>query len=225
MEIFDLANQSQSIRAYFPDDYASNPSTFISPPTTTTDTTFSSMLFPSTSNSSSDLLLTGLTLSDANTLNPSQGQASQSGVSISMPIFHPQGLGATQVGVEFVLALEQPCLGHHYSHCTDAEGSGHEMMLMSPIMSRSPALNSLLEPRSGLPSGSKWTVPAVELEKLLEFSDRLSLDGEITPVEVWQRIRQHPNFSLLTRDGLKALQTTLVPQVMCYGYVSSEGNS
>lgn len=142
-----------------------------------------------------------------------------------MPVSHPQGLGATQVGVEFVLALEQPCLGHHYAHAIDAEGSGHEMMLMSPIMSRSPALNASTEPRSGLPSGSKWMVPAVELEKLLEFSDRLSLDGEITPVEIWQRIRQHPNFGILTRHGLSALQTTLVPKVTCYGYVPTRRNS
>ncbi|KAK5058626.1 hypothetical protein LTR84_010890 [Exophiala bonariae] len=225
VEIFTLADQSQSIRAYFPEDYIPNPSTFISPPTTSTDTTFSSMLNPSTSTSSSDLLLTGLTISDAPSFTPSHGQSSQSGLNVSMPVYHPHGLGSTQVGVEFVLALEQPCLRHHYSHCIDAEGSGHEMMLMSPIMSRSPALNASLDPRSGLPSGSKWTVPAVELEKLLEFSDRLSLDGEITPVEVWQRIRQHPNFSLLTREGLTALQNTLVPQIRCFGYVPSGGNS
>lgn len=223
VEIFALADQSQSIRAYFPDDYISNPTTaFISPPTTTTTathTSFSSMPLHSGSTSSSDFLLTGLTISDAPSLNPSQGHSSQSGVSVSMPVTHPQGLGATQVGVEFVLALEQPCLGHHFAHSNDAEGSGHEMMLMSPIMSRSPALNASMDPRSGLPSGSKWTVPAVELEKLLEFSDRLSLDGEITPVEIWQRIRQHPNFGLLTRHGLSALQSTLVPKVTCYGYV------
>lgn len=212
VEIFALADQSQSIRAYFPEDYSWNPTAHISATTT-------SMPFPSGSTSSSDFLLAGLAISDPPSL--SQDHSSQSAVSVAMPVFHPQGLGATQVGVDFVLALEYVCLSHHASHCGDAEGSGHEMMLLSPIMCRSPPLNSSLQPGSGVPSGSKWTVPAVELEKLLEFSDRLSLDGEITPVEIWQRIRQHPNFCHLTRDSLNVLKTTLVPEVKCYGYVTT----
>lgn len=217
VEIFDLADQSQSIRAYFPDDYSSssNRATTAAPFISSAAATASSMPFPSGSTSSSDFLLTGLTISDAPSL--SQDYSSQSGVSVTMPVFHPQGLGATQVGVDFVLALEYVCLKHHASHFDDAEGSGHEMMLLSPIMCRSPPPNPSLQPGSGLPSGSKWTVPAVELEKLLEFSDRLNLSGEITPVEIWQRVRQHPNFSLLTRDTLEILKQTLVPEVKCYG--------
>ena len=130
---------------------------------------------------------------------------------------HPHGLGATQVGVDFVLALEHVCLGHHAAHSVDDDGSGHEMMLMSPIMWRSPPLNVTTQAGSGLAAGARWSVPAVELEKLLEFSDRLSLDGEVTPVEAWQRVRQHPNFSNMTRDGLDALKETLLPEVQCYG--------
>ena len=57
----------------------------------------------------------------------------------------------------------------------------------------------------------------MELEKLLNFSNKLSLDGEITPVEAWQRIRQHAHFEMLTTDGLDALKEMLLPQVNCYG--------
>ncbi|KEF54654.1 uncharacterized protein A1O9_09096 [Exophiala aquamarina CBS 119918] len=223
VEIFDLADRSQSIRAYFPDGYlsSSNPTAtatappFISPTSAGAAITTASMPFPAGSTSSSDFLLTGLTISDAPSL--SQDHSSQSGVSVTMPVFHPQGLGATQVGIDFVLALEYVCLKHHASHFDDADGSGHEMMLLSPIMCRSPPLDVSLQPGSGLASGAKWTVPAVELEKLLEFSDRLNLSGELTPVEIWQRVRQHPNFSLLTRDTLEILKLTLVPEVKCYG--------
>jgi len=225
VEIFDLADQSQSIRAYFPDDYitASICATTAAPfiPAAATTATGSSMPFPSGSTSSSDLLLSGLTISDAPSL--SQDHSSQSEVSVTMPVFHPQGLGATQVGVDFVLALEYVCLQHHASHFSDVEGSGHEMMLLGPIMSRSPLPDSSRRPGSGVPSGAKWTVPAVELEKLLEFSDRLNLSGEITPIEIWQRVRQHPNFSLLTRDTLEFLKKALVPEVKCYGYVYHSG--
>jgi hypothetical protein len=136
---------------------------------------------------------------------------------ISTPMPHPQGLGATQVGVDFVLALEYVCLEHHAVHSVDADGSGHEMMLLSPIMSRSPPLMQTTQPGSGLPDGTRWSVPAVELERLLEYSDRLNLDGEITPVEAWQRIRQHPNFSALSREGLEDLRASLLPEVKCYG--------
>ena len=161
---------------------------------------------------------------------------------------HPQGLGTTQVGVDFVLALEHVCLEHHAHPATADDATGHEMMLMSPIMwhspgrqqhmgrssrsgpgsvgigggNKSPPPSSSTEPQKAsnplLPAGTtRWNVPALELEKLLDFSDKLSLDGEITPVEAWQRIRQHPNFEGMSRDSLDALKETLLPEVTCYG--------
>ncbi len=137
------------------------------------------------------------------------------GTSIAMP--HPNDVGTTQTGVDFVLALEHVCLEHHAVHSVDMEGTGHEMMLMSPIMRCSPPLVQTTHAGSGLPDGTKWSVPAAELEKLLECADRLSLEGEMTPVEAWQRIRLHPNFKSLTREGLEEIKTRLVPEVRCYG--------
>ncbi|KAK4944312.1 hypothetical protein LTR10_016198 [Elasticomyces elasticus] len=133
------------------------------------------------------------------------------------PMAHPHGLWTAQTGVDFVLGLEQVCLEHHAVHSVDVEGTGHEMMLMSPIMSRSPPLQQTTEPGSGLPDGAVWSVPSVELERLLEFADRLRLDGEITPVEAWQAIRQHPSFPNLTREGLDSMKLMLLPEVKCYG--------
>lgn len=207
IELFTLSETQQSIRALFPEDYLFDPAHLSTAATT-------SFPGPSGSTSSSDLLA-GLTISDAPSLSDDFGF--HSGGSIAMPTFHPHGLGATQVGVDFVLALEYVCLSHHVAHSACEEGSGHEMMLLSPIMNHSPPLNAATQPGSGLASGATWCVPAVELEKLLEFSDRLSLDGEITPVEGWQRIRQHPQFGVLTRDGLEVMKTALVPEVKCYG--------
>ncbi|OCT45688.1 hypothetical protein CLCR_01540 [Cladophialophora carrionii] len=205
------------------------------------------------STTSSSDLFSGLTISEAPTSLHAPSIYSQTASSappappISTTMPHPQGLGATQVGVDFVLALEHVCLEHHTEHANADDGSGHGMMLMSPIMWHSPApqaagrntttprrqqrqqqqqlpsspaatrLTAPAPTSSGLPSGTRWSVPAIELEKLLDFSDRLSLDGEITPVEAWQRIRQHPNFDGLTRDGLETLKQTLLPEVTCYG--------
>lgn len=213
------------------------------------------------STTSSSDLFSGLTISEAPTSLHAPSIYSQAAsiappippISSAMP--HPQGLGATQVGVDFVLALEHVCLEHHNPgapHGGGEEGSGHEMMLMSPIMWHSPARQQQPSSRGGTASpssttpqpvpcsargaaphpltattaagsfpssatGTRWSVPAIELEKLLDFSDKLSLDGEITPVEAWQRIRQHPNFEGMTRDRLEALKATLLPEVTCYG--------
>ena len=139
---------------------------------------------------------------------------------------HPHGLDATQVGVNFVLALEQPCLWHYGVISPEllvqgSVGTGHEAMLSSPIMSRAP--NFSFHPlRIGRPAGSQWSVPAVELERLLDLSQQIDLDGEITPVQAWQTIRYHPGFEALLPEQLDGLRETLLPMVKCYGYVISQ---
>ena len=239
-----LGFPNQTIRAQMPPPE----SYFPAPPPqqgnilSSSDLPFNPLSHTGSTTSSSDLF-SGLTISDAPTSLHAPSIYSQTASSappvppISAAMPHPQGLGATQVGVDFVLALEHVCLDHHAEHATAAGGSGHEMMLMSPIMWHSPArqaaarsqpsaarqpspeatTHATAQTRSGLPSGTRWSVPAIELEKLLDFSDKLSLEGEITPVEAWQRIRQHPNFGELNRDGLEALKETLLPEVTCYG--------
>jgi hypothetical protein len=60
-------------------------------------------------------------------------------------------------------------------------------------------------------------VPAIELENLLSLSQLLQLDGEVTPIEIWQRVHQHPQFRELTNERLDRLRDELLPQVVCYG--------
>jgi hypothetical protein len=245
IELFGFPNQQLRAQmpppeSYFPGAAAQQQGPNVLNPA---DVSYSNLLHSGSTTSSSDLF-SGLTISEAPSSLHAPSIYSQTAssappippISSSMP--HPQGLGATQVGVDFVLALEHVCLEHHAEHSAAHEGSGHEMMLMSPIMWHSPARQDAQHashsqraspqpptsaaqqpphPSSGLPTGTRWSVPALELEKLLDFSDKLSLNGEITPVEAWQRIRQHPNFEGMTRDGLDALKETLLPEVTCYG--------
>lgn len=140
-----------------------------------------------------------------------------------LPSSHPLGLDATQVGINFVLALEHPCLYHHGIPSVPMLahgdlGYGHSLMLSSPIMEHSPkySLNPL---KLGFAKGATWTVSAVELEKLLSFSDQIDLEGEITPVQVWHTIINHPNFHCMTPERLEALRDALLPSVKCLGYV------
>jgi hypothetical protein len=84
-------------------------------------------------------------------------------------------------------------------------------------MSRCPAPIDTSSKREVIDAKYKWTVPTIEVEKLLEFSSRLTLDGEITPVEAWARIKGHPNFVELDQKRLDMLKAVLVPEVLCYG--------
>lgn len=207
VELLGHPDLSQTFQTQFPAEYPyMGSSSHIS----------SSSPLPSRPGVSSRQFFPGMEIGAATSSDPTPA----SGVSldnISEPMPHPEGLGSTQVGIDFVLALEYICLEHHALHSANSEGSGHEMMLSSPIMFRSPPLLQTTQPGSGLPDGTRWTVPAVELEKLLDFSGRLDLDGEITPVEAWRRIRLHAGFAALTRDGLETLRVTLLPEVKCYG--------
>ena len=134
---------------------------------------------------------------------------------------HPYGLDSSQVGIDFVLALEHPCLYHHQlpnPELAGMIGTGHELMVSSPVM-RAPGAPGVQtkgkQPR--LPTPAKWNVPAIELEKLLSFTQGLDLDGEITPIQAWQRIRMHPNFSDMTPTALEVLRESLMTVVTCYG--------
>ena len=146
-------------------------------------------------------------------------------IDMPTPVQHPYGLDSSQVGVDFVLALEHICLWHAQNPSPmlgPESGTGHHLMMIHPILAKSPprpGLKSgqLAAPHTPMPTGMKWTVPAVELEKLLSFSEGLDLDGEITPVEAWQRLRTHPKFMTLTPTALETLRAALLTVVQCYG--------
>ena len=136
---------------------------------------------------------------------------------------HPYDLDAAQIAVDFVLDLEKPCLSHHGPEVHDGEFSGHKLMVQTPIMAHSSTPQHVfnMKPRGELPNDATWTVPAVEVDRLLNLSSRLSLEGEITPIEAWQKIKQHPGFATLDKQRLEQLKTILLPEVQCYGYVRS----
>lgn len=131
------------------------------------------------------------------------------------------GTSGTQSGINFVLALERICLPHH--KLTSPElliyeqlGTGHGQMLSSPAMACVPPAST--DARDiPLQAGCRWNVPAIELENLLSLSQLLQLDGEVTPIEIWQRVQTHPRFRELTQERLDRLRDQLLPQVICYG--------
>ena len=90
-------------------------------------------------------------------------------------------------------------------------------MIQSPILSRCPAPISADSKLEHIDTSYTWSAPALEVEKLMALSKRLTLDGEITPVEAWRRITQHPGFQFLDKANIESLKEMILPEIMCYG--------
>ncbi|KAI5789158.1 hypothetical protein EDC01DRAFT_617097, partial [Geopyxis carbonaria] len=122
------------------------------------------------------------------------------------------------IGVEFVLALERPCM-EHMKFLTngsvnnpDSEFHGHALMLSCP-----PERHSLHNPSQdwGLKT---FDLPVTDLSKLFHLSNRLQLDGELTPIAVWATITSHAQFQELELADFEVLRQSLLPKVSCHGF-------
>lgn len=130
--------------------------------------------------------------------------------------------------INFVLSLEQPCIYHHRLYSPellitgDIGATGHSSMLSNIVVNRAPGFS--LNPLAfGYRPDAKWQTPIVELEQLLETSKQLGLDPEeITPIQIWNLVRQHPKFEAFTLGHLDMLRSRVHSAVKCYGSVSKD---
>ncbi|KAF3928161.1 hypothetical protein AA313_de0205086 [Arthrobotrys entomopaga] len=123
------------------------------------------------------------------------------------------------IGIDFVLALERPCMEHIqklvHDSLEDPNGtaiSGHALMASCP-----PESHMLDNPDVDWGSRTYDLQPG-ELNMLLNLSPKMSLTGEVTPINAWAIIQGHPNFLQLTRHDFAAIKNELVPKVKCYGF-------
>ncbi|KAI4161690.1 MAG: hypothetical protein LQ342_004698 [Letrouitia transgressa] len=123
-----------------------------------------------------------------------------------------RNLDTAEVAVDFVLALEHPCMAHipHPADAPTNDPSNHMLLISTPLMSRAPDPPQPNESRS-------WTANASIIKELLNLSSSINLEGEITPVEAWHQLRQHPEFSKLDKWGLEKLKADLSASVRCCG--------
>lgn len=125
-----------------------------------------------------------------------------------------------QVAIEFILALEEPCLPDHHNHIGEDGEVGHAMLLQSSILQYAPSTVP-----TGLghqfSTGSSWDVPRAQLEdqlaRLLNSSLKLNLKAEMTPVMCWHRIRERHEAKPMLQSQFQRLQSELVLQMVCYG--------
>ncbi|KAL6710178.1 hypothetical protein ACN47E_009969 [Coniothyrium glycines] len=120
------------------------------------------------------------------------------------------------LGLDFVLTLESPCLAHvdvpqDPSH---QDANGHALMITACLLHHHPA-----ERGSRTKSSTAWHVPSSGIERLLEPSrDTPLLDDEVTPVQAWDIVRKHEQFSGLEIERLESLKEKLLGRVRCYGF-------
>lgn len=97
------------------------------------------------------------------------------------------------------------------SQDSDGEISGHALMATCP-----PASHIEEHPDEKYPHKLP-DLGMPELVKLLDLSNRLPLDGEITPIMAWAGLRGHSDFDKLAQEDFEAMKEDLKGKVRCYG--------
>ncbi|KAF2808621.1 uncharacterized protein BDZ99DRAFT_446221 [Mytilinidion resinicola] len=154
--------------------------------------------------------------------SPPSATPQNQGVGQMSPSQHPRqqpnnGMDYDQVGIDFVLTLERPCMDHMQmlmvrASDSDADVSGHALMATCP-----PESHIVSTPNDPYPHRMPdITMP--DLLKLLDLSNRLPLDGEITPIMAWAMIMKHERFFEITREEFEAIKGDLLAKVRCYGF-------
>ncbi|TGJ81823.1 hypothetical protein E0Z10_g6950 [Xylaria hypoxylon] len=120
------------------------------------------------------------------------------------------------VGMEFVLALERPCVDHLYPHPDTAhEVGGHALTVSGQL---APAYPKSVFESHGAHETFCREVPEQSLHSLLALSSELCAESEITPIQVWQYIRSQPLFGGLEAPELWHLVEKLRDTATCYGF-------
>jgi hypothetical protein len=175
--------------------------------------------------------LTRLPESSAQVLNPSTLQAEnmttspmpiQAGSQIQAGEDTQGGIDYEQLGIDFVLGFEKPCLRHMGAHSAERpdELYGHALMASCyPGIYPESTDDMPFDSASNSTSGQEeWTLSKSSFASLLHHSERRNLDGEFTPVMVWHMVLEHPRFSEFTLEDFERLRQDLGGKVRCYGF-------
>jgi len=84
-------------------------------------------------------------------------------------------------------------------------------MVSTPLVARAPRPPKV---------NQQWTTSGAIIKELLKLSSSINLDGEITPVEAWHRLHDHPDFWRLDQSQIEGLKQELSSAVRCCGYVA-----
>ncbi|KAF2263390.1 hypothetical protein CC78DRAFT_274092 [Lojkania enalia] len=151
--------------------------------------------------------------SQASGQTPSAGDISA--ISASASNLNLRDMDQTNLGMEFVLTLEAPCLHHTQGdpHQPSAP-TGHILTASAPLLFQSPS-----QPvDTNSPSSTAWDTSHLGLEKLLSLSSNFELTDELTPVQAWHQLRSHPDFDSIEISQLRKLTEEMLKNIKCYGF-------
>ena len=93
----------------------------------------------------------------------------------------------------------------------DETVSGHALMASCP-----PEHHIATNPQESYPHQMP-DIAMPDLMKLLDLSNRLPLDGEITPIMAWAMILQDQRLGELSKSDFEGMKANLLAKVRCYG--------
>ncbi|KAK4075529.1 hypothetical protein Purlil1_12654 [Purpureocillium lilacinum] len=127
-------------------------------------------------------------------------------------------LDVVTLGMEFVLKIEEPCLGHiHGNLAKSDEPNGHALTTSAQLLASSHA--PTYTPGAALLAPLPYHVaPVALLERLLSLAPDLSTYGEVTPIQAWNRIRYRPDFQGLDVHVIYTLADKLKEAAKCHGF-------
>ncbi|KAJ9615347.1 hypothetical protein H2200_001422 [Cladophialophora chaetospira] len=138
-----------------------------------------------------------------------------------------------QLGIDFILRLEQTCRDHgEYlvrrsmdspNNEEEALFSGHALMATCPPPSH---IERVPAQRAGLDPTYEHKVPDAEsvqiLNNLLNLSQTLKgsaiPSGQVTPIMALQCLKGHRNYATLNRDDVLGMIDSIRSKVRCYGF-------
>lgn len=91
--------------------------------------------------------------------------------------------------------------------------SGHALTASAPLLFRAPRI--VTGPH--ICTTAPWETPSSGLERLLNLSQGLVSDGEVTPIQAWNYIRQLLGPQELDVEKLRSLTEKLLKEVSCHG--------
>ncbi|KAG8629005.1 hypothetical protein KVT40_002870 [Elsinoe batatas] len=157
----------------------------------------------------------------------------QSGSAAQIP--NNRGMDYDQLGIDFVLALERPCMDHMQylvvrSHNAEgqpfhhpmerADDMEHEHMCGHALMATCPPFTHVMEkPGEPYPHQMPQDITKPDLSRLLQLSATLPMEGgEVTPVRAWMTILQSERLHQMTAADFAFVQADLLGRVRCYGF-------
>ena len=110
-------------------------------------------------------------------------------------------------------------MDHMQMLCVQSQQSEGDDISGHALMASCPTKNHLIERPDVQYPHQLPDMKASDLLKLLDLSNRLPLQGEITPIMAWAAILRHESVRLLTAEDFASVKADLLSKIRCYGCV------